>query len=106
MNEAWAKRWVKALRSNRYKQGAGSLKTRDGRYCCLGVLCKVARVKFDPVDSYIPYGVAEKLGMKSITGLLPSSSGLRGSFDLATANDRGVSFAEIADCIETCWKDL
>jgi hypothetical protein len=34
--------WVAALRSGDYTQGQGSLKTRDGSYCCLGVLCAIA----------------------------------------------------------------
>lgn len=39
-------KWVKALRSGRYKQGVGALYDPDsGRYCCLGVLCRVARAK-------------------------------------------------------------
>lgn len=43
-------RWVKALRSGRYKQRKGSLKTADmygsnARYCCLGVLLTTARTK-------------------------------------------------------------
>lgn len=39
-------KWVKALRSNRYKQGHGKLYDGDV-YCCLGVLCRVvgARAK-------------------------------------------------------------
>ena len=31
--------WVAALRSGEYTQGQGWLKSADGRYCCLGVLC-------------------------------------------------------------------
>lgn len=33
--------WVKALRSRKYKQGRGSLRSADQGYCCLGVLCDV-----------------------------------------------------------------
>lgn len=33
-------KWLEALRSGDYDQGTGSL-CRDGRYCCLGVLCEV-----------------------------------------------------------------
>lgn len=34
-------KWVKALRSGRYKQGCGNLRNLDGTYCCLGVLRNV-----------------------------------------------------------------
>lgn len=33
--------WIAALRSGAYPQGRTALKTYDGGYCCLGVLCKV-----------------------------------------------------------------
>jgi hypothetical protein len=33
--------WSGALRSGKYEQGTGWL-NRDGRYCCLGVLCELA----------------------------------------------------------------
>lgn len=32
------RKWLRALRSGEYKQGRGSLKTRAGNFCCLGVL--------------------------------------------------------------------
>lgn len=34
--------WTEALRSGKYEQGSGVLKTRQGSYCCLGVLCELA----------------------------------------------------------------
>ena len=34
--------WIEALRSGEYQQTADTLKDRDG-YCCLGVLCHVAK---------------------------------------------------------------
>lgn len=37
------KRWVAALRSGKYIQGGGALKTKRDRYCCLGVLCDVVK---------------------------------------------------------------
>lgn len=42
------KRWVKALRSGKYKQGKNYLRrqTPEGdRYCCLGVLCEIERAR-------------------------------------------------------------
>ena len=41
-------KWVKALRSDKFKQGAGMLKQYNKRkveHCCLGVLCEIAGVK-------------------------------------------------------------
>lgn len=34
-------KWVAALRSGEYEQGRSYL-NRDGKYCCLGVLCELA----------------------------------------------------------------
>lgn len=36
--------WLAALRSGKYKQSGGWLKSPDG-YCCLGVLCEIAGYK-------------------------------------------------------------
>jgi len=33
------KLWVEALLSGEYQQGVNTLKTNDGKFCCLGVLC-------------------------------------------------------------------
>lgn len=38
-------KWVRALRSGRYKQTGGDLKNAEG-YCCLGVLCSVAGARW------------------------------------------------------------
>lgn len=49
MNKELKQKWVAALRSGEYKQGKGKLlyhENGETSYCCLGVLCEVA--KFDP----------------------------------------------------------
>ena len=43
-------KWVRALRSGKYKQGTGELRVnadarKDEKFCCLGVLCEIAKVK-------------------------------------------------------------
>lgn len=38
MNKQIKARWVKALRSGKYKQARGVLKNKEGAMCCLGVL--------------------------------------------------------------------
>lgn len=51
MDPVLKKKWVRALRSGRYKQGRNALRTHLGSYCCLGVLCKVAKVSFAVDDT-------------------------------------------------------
>lgn len=81
-------KWVKALRSGEFTQGVGKFE-RDGKYCCLGVLCVVAG---EPTVSS-DVGVAGNwLFAKDAIGEARN--------DLAFKNDNGWSFPEIADYIE------
>lgn len=41
MNKEIKQKWVKALRSGKYKQTRSKLKSTNGRFCCLGVLCDI-----------------------------------------------------------------
>jgi len=43
MNKNISRQWTAALRSGEYKQGQGMLRNDGGDYCCLGVLCDLAR---------------------------------------------------------------
>lgn len=105
MDQGWKQKWLEALRSTRYAQGHGSLSNSLG-YCCLGVLCDVTgfgrwstpnhfgRREYvidtdDHAETYLPHAVQLVVGL---------------SYDqqahLAEMNDRGESFAAIADYIE------
>ena len=44
MTKSLRNRWVKALRSGKYKQGQGELRDIDNQFCCLGVLADVCSV--------------------------------------------------------------
>lgn len=112
--------WLAALRSGEFKQGQRALRAeRDGetRYCCLGVLCDLAvknGVIPEPVQvdqfGYRRYSYGVHLA-EAATTVLPSSvqkwagvssHGHRdGALTLASVNDNGVRFPEIADIIET-----
>ena len=35
-------KWIDALESGEYQQGRGKLRTKDNKFCCLGVLCDLA----------------------------------------------------------------
>lgn len=41
MKKELKQKWVEALRSGKYEQGKGVLRTFTDRFCCLGVLCDV-----------------------------------------------------------------
>ncbi len=114
MNKEIAKKWVKALRSGKYKQGQKSLCTVKGKtakYCCLGVLCHILKTpyekcgdlkRYDEDTAVLPSSVLEKAGMHSCWGETRS-----GHFSSLThLNDDGKSFNEIADFIEQHAEEL
>lgn len=41
MDPKMKRRWIRALRSGKYKQGHDRLRTEDNRFCCLGVVCDI-----------------------------------------------------------------
>lgn len=52
MNPEIKQKWTEELRSGKYPQGNGLLRSDDDRFCCLGVLCEVAVVEgvIDPPE--------------------------------------------------------
>ena len=53
MREGLKEAWSEALESDKFEQGTGALR-ENGKHCCLGVLCEVARTKFDLDIEVIP----------------------------------------------------
>lgn len=56
MDKKLKSKWVKALRSGKYKQGFGMLKQRNDTahrlvYCCLGVLRELMPVEYQKLSS-------------------------------------------------------
>lgn len=104
MKASVAKRWVKALRSGKYKQGRGQLRSRDGRYCCLGVLCELSKLPYDGgSDGIPPCPIAEWAGLRDRWGDLPDER----STPLTNKNDSGHwSFNRIAGWIDKHWEKL
>ena len=109
------KLWVEALRSGKYTQGMGLLRSRNDEYCCLGVACElyaerhpelVIAAPREDSDYYtyggrsdmLPHAVVVWLGLRDAAGsywqTTPEESAL------AEDNDNGTTFAEIADIIE------
>lgn len=121
MNLDRLKLWTDALRSGQYEQGVNVLRTKDGKYCCLGVLCEVAianglDVPVSERDSvkgsssagriyggcatYPPDSVLEWLGLRDHGKELGVHSGPRW-VSLIYLNDHArFTFAEIADALE------
>lgn len=100
MNAELKAKWIEALRSGKYKQGAEGLQSSNGTFCCLGVLCD----QFDPTgwnpsrefvfaaDSrmmFLPDSLADHIGIEFVI-----------QEHLAHRNDAGEPFVAIADWIE------
>lgn len=113
------KKWVAALRSDKYEQGSGCLRSRREKYCCLGVACDVYRcetgngewikesdgdvsysfiVGGDIAGGYLSQTVANWLGVWAVNPFLQFPEG---SISASFANDnRRSSFGAIADAVE------
>jgi hypothetical protein len=103
MKKKIAMDWVKALRSGKYEQGQGTLKTEDGKFCCLGVLREIGYAPMSYTwDGSLSDRDSEVCGMSNVgtecVGMTQS--------ELAKLNDGGATFDEIADLIEVCWEDM
>jgi hypothetical protein len=126
MKKEIAKRWIKALRSGKYKQGQSFLKQYDTknqpRHCCLGVLCELYNesmkknhkktitvktcddefslkhgyVRFGGKEDFLPTSVRKWAGMKSKDGKMDNES----YNSLADMNDFGKTFKTISNTIE------
>jgi hypothetical protein len=104
-------RWLVGLRSGAYKQAQKRLRVGDA-FCCLGVLCDI--LKDDPevngvwtsctgeprfIEEDVPGYCTSWPGSKT-----HKRAGIKVSCDiLATMNDNGKTFEEIADFIEKEW---
>jgi hypothetical protein len=130
MKKDIAKKWVKALRSGKYKQGKSFLKQFNSKgqpkHCCLGVLCELYNdtmkknhkrtisvkfhddshlyygyVKFANKDGSLPAVVRKWAGIKNEMGTFSYTERIfKHTKCLADLNDTGKKFSTIADIIE------
>ena len=128
MRKDVAKRWVKALRSGKYKQGQSNLKKfnqkGEPRHCCLGVLCELyndsmrknhkktldtqiivtsdfsSLVTFNGEDSSLPVEVKNWADISDHLGLGTFYDDNEKPQCLADLNDMGKKFSTIAKIIE------
>lgn len=122
MKQNIAKKWVKALRSGKYKQGFGELKSSviHPKHCCLGVLCELyiqdtgKGIKdFNSGKQELPSTVMRWAGFKETTSNLgcvkffTQNEDLIEYYDsLADLNDDGFSFEYIAKIIDKYYKEI
>jgi hypothetical protein len=112
MNQEIKQKWVAALRSGEYVQGLGALNI-SGKFCCLGVLCDLHAKETGNVwkgeDGVL---LPKKKKYEEQTAVLPkvvqrwaelphNNPDIPGRRSLASLNDAGKTFIEIADLIET-----
>lgn len=104
-------KWIEALRSREFDQGEGSLQKGD-RFCCLGVACVIASQNDIPIATdengeivgdtlEIQDSVQDWLKLRDPEG--HSKEKVFGRHEvraLASLNDLGMSFLNLADVIE------
>jgi hypothetical protein len=136
MKQNVMKKWVKALRSGKFKQGQGTLKkfNKQGQaqHCCLGVLCelynetmkknnkKTLPEKVCDNDSDFSYGysrfggkkedlpkeVKDWSGISNSMGAFTTDNPIHDQYNLADLNDTGRKFKTIANIIEKNYESL
>lgn len=117
MKQEIAKAWSEALRSGKYEQGKTVLKTEDGKFCCLGVLCHVVDPDGWALDEFgftahrgirgVPHeSVVREAGMQ-LGNPSVSSKFVPYAIKLSTLNDvYHATFDYIADIIDANWESL
>lgn len=102
MDIQFAKKWVEALRSDKYGQTQGAL--YDGSYCCLGVAaCLITGRTGSAAIKYAGNRESEDFARGTILGVKAAKLvGLTNDEQskLAQLNDDGKSFRQIASFIE------
>lgn len=106
------KKWLKALRSGKYNQVEGTLKEVDEEgntigFCCLGVYRQaVSRKKVEGCvrEEGLEYDYIDE-GTEDVYKSLRSTLGDKIVDTGISMNDKGKSFTEIADEIESMYKN-
>lgn len=105
-------KWVSALRSGRYEQTKGLLRSATGGFCCLGVLCDVINpAKWLPArristciksEDVLIDGLPWNGCESDLDDSTRSAAGLSiaDTNNLISMNDSGIGFNAIADHIE------
>ncbi len=97
MDKKLKAKWVKALRSGKYRQAQEVMRSEEGGYCCLGVLRSIMH----PGSHRKMKDIIGGSDIDMLCKEHQSEAGLtkRNQSVLAAKNDRGETFAKIADYI-------
>ena len=136
MKQNVMKKWVKALRSGKFKQGSGTLKqfNKKGQtqHCCLGVLCELYNetmkknkkktlpetvcdndrdfshgyCRFGGKKEDLPKDVMKWAGISNSMGAFTTGNPIYEQYNLADLNDTGRKFKTIANIIEKNYEQL
>lgn len=100
MNREIKREWIEALESGRYKQGIGYLED-DGKFCCLGVLCKTLRISTRDNRRIGSDGINSDATLEYLSDAVLDRVGLthEQQEDLSVLNDNGDDFRDIAEYI-------
>lgn len=116
MKKSIMEKWVKALRSGEYKQGKDRLRSKDDKFCCLGVLCnlhaqehpEIAKHETNPLTYLNHAGLPSSEVLEWAGFRYDNECGWISTIgtDLVTLNDTGKSFKQIANIIEKHYTEL
>jgi hypothetical protein len=111
MNKNFKSKLIKALRSGKYKQADGQLRTSDNKFCCLGVACDIQNP--DKWHKIVPTSkLADKLNVENgyvhgkqdilLSNWMRNRIGISEKEQdiLIKMNDDSFTFKQIADYIE------
>lgn len=94
LDPKFKKKWVKALRSGKFKQARHTLGNQDRGYCCLGVACSIAGVTDKQMAGKgMPYSLTKKLQKELLASGFPKTLLSNNSTinQLVELNDNGVT---------------
>ena len=101
MDKEWKSKWLEALRSGKYKQGRGCLRSENNKFCCLGVLCDlVAPQDWEPGLEEMGHYYGHRGSYGAPDQAIKDVVSIASWGKLMEMNDSGASFTEIADWIE------
>ncbi|QGT54356.1 hypothetical protein b3_0112 [Synechococcus phage B3] len=116
MNSRIKEKWIAALRSGEYTQGKKQLHSKEGAFCCLGVLCDLYLKEkglawedsgdewYELVYDDRRYATVPPISVREWAGTNSADSNFyprNGSINLIKHNDElGSDFNKIADVIE------